>query len=78
MILENFHLQDIVFDSDEFQFWGSEQYKQGVSLRSDLSYGVNPDQSIFSQEQITGFQERAKQLNRDARGDQAAFYLKKD
>ena len=75
---EKFHLEDIVFDSDEFQFWGSEQYKQGISLRSNRSHSVNPGQSIFSQKQMDGFQERAKRLNRDARGDQAAFYLKKD
>ena len=75
---EKFHLEDIVFDSDEFQFWGSEQYKQGISLRSNRSYSVNPGQSIFSQKQMDGFQERAKRLNLDARGDQAAFYLKKD
>ena len=74
---EKFHLEDIVSDSDEFQFWGSEQYKQGISLRSDRSYGVSPSGSIFSKVQMERFREKAKQLNQDSRGDQAAFYLKK-
>ena len=67
-----------MFDSDEFQFWGSEQYKSGISLQSDKSYSVNPAQSIFNQEQVDQFRKKAIQLNRDARGDQAVFYLKKD
>ena len=75
---EKFHIEDIVFDSGGFQFWGSEQYKKGISLRSEKSYGVNPSQSIFNQEQIDRFHGKAVQLNRDARGDQAIFFLKKD
>ena len=75
---EKFHIEDIVFDSDEFQFWGSEQYKNGISLRSEKSYSMNPAQSIFNQEQIDRFRRKAMQLNRDARGDQAVFYLKKN
>ena len=74
---EKFHLEDIVSDSDEFQFWGSEQYKEGISLRSDRSYGMSPSGSIFSKVQMERFREKAKQLNQDSRGDQAAFYLKK-
>ena len=75
---EKFHIEDIVFDSDEFQFWGSEQYKNGISLRSEKSYSMNPAQSIFNPEQIDRFRRKAMQLNRDARGDQAVFYLKKN
>tara|TARA_B100000959_G_scaffold5084_1_gene5339 strand:- start:661 stop:1650 length:990 start_codon:yes stop_codon:yes gene_type:complete len=75
---EKFHIEDIVFDSGGFQFWGSEQYKKGISLRSEKSYDVNPSQSIFNQEQIDRFHGKAVQLNRDARGDQAIFFLKKD
>ena len=75
---EKFHIENIVFDSDEFQFWGSEQYKKDISLKSEKSYSVNPAQSIFSQKQIDQFRKKAVQLNLDARGDQAVFYLKKD
>jgi hypothetical protein len=39
---------------------------------------MNPAQSIFNQEQIDRFRRKAMQLNRDARGDQAVFYLKKN
>lgn len=75
---EHFHLEDMVFDSDAFQFWGSEQYRKGIPLRSERSYSVDPAQSMFTREQMEAFQERAGQLNREARGDQAVFYLKKD
>jgi len=75
---EKFHIEDIVFDSDEFQFWGSEQYKKGISLQSEKSYSLNPAKSIFNQKQVDEFRKKAAQLNRDARGDQAVFYLKKD
>ena len=75
---EKFHIEDVVFDSDEFQFWGSEQYKKDISLKSEKSYSVNPAQSIFSQKQIDQFRKKAVQLNIEARGDQAVFYLKKE
>ena len=75
---EKFHIEDIIFDSDELQFWGSEQYKKDISLKSEKSYSVNPAQSIFSQKQIDQFRKKAVQLNLEARGDQAVFYLKKD
>ncbi|MBT3515659.1 MAG: class I SAM-dependent methyltransferase [Nitrospina sp.] len=74
---EKFYIEDIVFDSDEFQFWGSEQYENGISLQSEKSYSVNPAKSIFNQKQVDKFRKKAEQLNRDARGDQAVFYLKK-
>ena len=38
---EKFYIKDIVFDSDEFQFWGSEQYKNDISLKSENSYSVS-------------------------------------
>jgi len=70
-------LTDIVFDSSDFQFWASEQYLRNISLYSPRSYAVNSANSIFSQVQIEGFKEKARLLNREQRGDQAAFYLTK-
>ena len=69
-------IHDIVFDSTDFQFWASEQYKNNIPLESDKSYDRNPSGSIFSQEQIQSFKQRADQLNREGKGDQASFYLK--
>jgi SAM-dependent methyltransferase len=68
-------LREVVYDSTEFQFLGSEQYLRGISLYSDRSYSRNPAASIFSQSQVEVFKTRAQQMNRQNRGDQAAFYL---
>jgi 2-polyprenyl-3-methyl-5-hydroxy-6-metoxy-1,4-benzoquinol methylase len=68
-------LEKVVHDSTAFQFWGSEQYLRDIPLGAEHSYAINPAKSIFSRKEIAGFQERAKILNRQQRGDAAAFYL---
>jgi len=70
-------IQDIVFDSTEFQFWGSEQYKRDISLNSENSYSINPKKSIFTLSEIEEFKKIAKELNTKEQGDQAAFFYKK-
>jgi len=70
-------VQDIVFDSTEFQFWGSEQYKKNIPLLAENSYSKNPDKSIFTKKEIEKFKKRAKELNIRKQGDQAAFFLTK-
>ena len=70
-------IQDIVFDSTEFQFWGSEQYKRDISLNSENSYSINPKKSIFTLNEIEKFKKIAKELNTKKQGDQAAFILQK-
>jgi len=42
-----FQLVDVVFDSYEIQFWGSEQYLRGIHLMDSNSYGQNPKRFIF-------------------------------
>ena len=69
-------IKDITFDSTEFLFWGSEQYKRGIPLRAEDSYSVNPKKSIFTAKQIRAFRKLAKELNKNNQGDQAAFYLR--
>jgi SAM-dependent methyltransferase len=71
------NIKKIVYDSDEFQFWGSEQYKLNIPLESKKSYRVNKRESIFSQKQISSFRKKAEELNRKKQGDCAAFYLQK-
>lgn len=71
-------IRNVNFDSTEFQFWGSEQYKKGIPLRAENSYSVNPKKSIFTARQIREFRKLAKQLNMNKQGDQAAFYLVRD
>lgn len=70
-------IKDITFDSTEFLFWGSEQYKRGIPLKAENSYSVNPKKSIFIKKQIKEFKKMAKELNKNNQGDQAAFYLRR-
>lgn len=62
-----FHVQNVVFDSTKDQFQGSELYKRGIPLVT----GKN----IFSANQVRQWKREAKKLNKENRGDQAAFYL---
>ena len=73
-----FKLKDIIYDSDEFQFWGSQQYLKGIPLKAENSYGRSPANSIFSQQEIQNFKAMAHELNFSSRGDQAAVYLVKN
>jgi len=72
-----FEIIDILYDSDAYQFWGSEQYLKGIPMRDKRSYYDNHEQSIFSKEQIKQFEINAKELNAKGEGDAACFYLKK-
>ena len=65
------------FDSDCFQFWGSEQYIRNIPLRSETSYAVSRRKSIFSKKQISLFSKKADYLNSISQGDQVSFYFKK-
>ena len=68
-------LQEVVYDSSELQFVGSEQYRRDIPLLSDRSFVVDPSRSIFAGAEIRAFRKRARELNEAKRGDQAAFYL---
>jgi len=70
-------LRSVVYDSTAFQFWASEQYVADIPLYDARSYLLSPKASIFSKEEIAGFEKRALELNRARLGDQAAFYLSK-
>jgi SAM-dependent methyltransferase len=73
-----FKIKDIVYDSNESQFWGSQQYLQDIPLLAENSYARNPEKSIFSKEEIKSFKAMARELNSSSRGDQAAVYLAKE
>jgi SAM-dependent methyltransferase len=67
----------IFYDSNEFQFWGSEQSRRGVPVFSERSYATNPSRSCVSTDDIRLFRSHARVLNMLQIGDQAAFYLAK-
>jgi SAM-dependent methyltransferase len=70
-----FKIDKLRFDSSAFQIWGSEQSAKNIALMEKLSYKVSPKKSIFSNKDIRGFGNHARQLNDNKNGDQACFYL---
>lgn len=65
-----FEVNEVVYDSTSFQFSASEQYLTGVTLTDPKGEGM------FTRRQIARWSNEARQLNREGRGDQAAFYLR--
>ena len=72
-----FILEQVVYDSTAFQFWGSEQYIKDIPLYHPQSYSVNKKTPLFTEKQIAGWELHAKELNKKGEGDQACFYLRK-
>lgn len=65
-----FILKEVQFDSDEFQFTGSERYLRDIPLK--------PEKNIFDSKTIRAFSKQAQKLNAINDGDQARFYLYKE
>ncbi|MDZ7411309.1 MAG: class I SAM-dependent methyltransferase [candidate division KSB1 bacterium] len=65
------------FDSNDFQFWGSEQYRKDIPLMADVSYLVDTAPHLFSKRQIAGFKAQAEKLNAANCGDSTVYYLAK-
>ena len=72
-----FQMTKVNYDSSEYQFIGSEQYKNNISLHSEKSYFVNPRESMFNSKDIKTFRKKAKELNKKQKGDAACFYFYK-
>ena len=73
----SFVIVDIKYDSTELQFVASEQYLRDISLLDKRSYIVDPANSLFSEEQIDFFKNRAIELNKKEDGDSMSCLLKK-
>lgn len=70
-------LDDVVFDSNGFQFWGSELYRRDIPLYDGgAGRALRPEQ-VFSEKELQDFDARARELNVQGRGDQACFFLRK-
>lgn len=70
-----FELQNIIFDSTHHQFTISERYKKGKTMK-ERSYNTTLGR-LANLVQKFKYAILARKLNRQKRGDQAIFYLKK-
>ncbi len=73
----NLEISKIAYDSGAFQFFGSELYRRDIPLHTTTPSDVEARAAAFTRAQLDGFEQRARALNAQGRGDQAAFYLKK-
>lgn len=73
----NFSIENIIFNSTEFQFLGSEQYKQGIPLNADNSHSVSLKKIMFPSKHVKNLKRKAEILNKNQEGDQAIFILNK-
>lgn len=62
-------------DSTSFQFWGSEQYLRGIRLMDEQSVMVSSRHTPFSRTQLQAWERQAAALNKQGRGDQAAWVI---
>ncbi|TDQ17190.1 methyltransferase family protein [Algoriphagus boseongensis] len=65
------NLDEVEFDSNGFQFWGTSLYEKGERL------DLKKLSQYFSSEELKEFEKKALQFNKEGKGDQACFYLSK-
>ncbi len=70
----HFELVETIYDSTDFQFWGSELYKRGIPLAVSVPRGGS---CAGGERRVPGYTPvRASELNALGEGDQAAFLLR--
>jgi SAM-dependent methyltransferase len=70
-------IAQVIYDSTEFQFWGSEQYRRGIYLTDERSHWCQRG-DVFTEAEMSAFRVQADALNQRGEGDQACFYLFKN
>ncbi|TXH61567.1 MAG: class I SAM-dependent methyltransferase [Burkholderiaceae bacterium] len=65
-----------VHDSSEFQFWGSEALRQGLPLVDAATGQEDPRVRRLAASRRREWRQKADELNREKRGDQAVFVLR--
>ncbi len=66
-------LQTAYYDSEDFQFWGSELYRRGIPLSK-----AGGPRRHFSRRTLRCYKSWAARLNRERAGDQAVFVLTRE
>lgn len=72
-----FEVFKIIYDSEVYQFYLSEQYARDISMFDERAFRGDFAKSIFTAEQMSEWERQTEILNREKRGDQACFYLRK-
>jgi SAM-dependent methyltransferase len=72
-----FEVAKVVYDSESFQFFGSERYAQNIAMNEDENSAGVSSESVLTPENLREWERGAEVLNRQNKGDQACFYLRK-
>ena len=75
----SYKVVDIIYDSSDIQFWGSELFRNNIPVTETKLGSKNPMkdfQNIVSKSKMKEFKILSKKLNQEQRGDQAIFILK--
>lgn len=70
-------LVDIQYDTTEFEFYGSEQYKLDIPLTAPNSLWVNPKSTVFSERKKQEFKDLAKNVNENGNAGRACFFFRR-
>jgi SAM-dependent methyltransferase len=71
-----FVVEEVIYDSNGMQFWGSELYRLGLPLFDKKGMPTDP-YKYFSRLKMLQFNRMANKLNRRHKGDQAIFLMRK-
>ncbi len=63
------------WDSTEFEFLGSEQYRQDIPLMAENSFVVNKDNSNFTYREVAKFKMLADEANKSGTGGRGCFFF---
>ena len=72
-----FVVESLTFNSDAFQFYGSELYRRDIPLSAYEKMPKKERKAMFSPSDMREFTARAEALNTKQRGDQFTAVLKK-
>lgn len=70
-------ISKIIYDSYNFQFWGSELYRRDIPLSDPRAVWASPPDGPFTPEEMTAWKEKSDALNQRQDGDQACFILQR-
>lgn len=71
-------VENVIYESWAFQFWGSEQILKDIPLHDKRSLWLNSKSDIFTKEQLKHYTQESIRLNKENDGDMACFILRKE
>lgn len=67
----------IQYDTTAFEFYGSEMYARGIPLTDKNSPWIDANSTLFTKEEMEGFNILANKVNQAGQSGRASFFLRK-